>query len=58
MSDSTKPKFTPRLYNDVLCIGAGFSGLAAVASLQKAGFNDVHVYERWESLGGTWWINQ
>lgn len=38
----------------VVVIGAGASGLAMVAKLKAAGFDDVQVYEKAGDLGGTW----
>lgn len=46
------------LYNDVVAIGAGLSGIALVARLKMVhNFTDVHLYERNSSSGGTWWVN-
>lgn len=46
-------KFTP-----VLIVGAGFSGLTmAVQLLRKLQTPDFVIYERSQSLGGTWWNN-
>ncbi|WP_063794109.1 flavin-containing monooxygenase [Streptomyces graminilatus] len=39
---------------EVVVIGAGLSGLAAVIALRRAGFNDVVVLEKSGRLGGTW----
>src|SRR5688500_18603279 len=41
----------------VAIIGAGFGGLGAAIRLSEAGFDDLVVLERNESLGGTWWHN-
>src|SRR5262245_41207995 len=38
----------------VLIIGAGFGGVAAAIELRRAGFTDVTVLERGETLGGVW----
>jgi cation diffusion facilitator CzcD-associated flavoprotein CzcO len=35
-------------------IGSGFGGLGAAIALRKAGFRDVVVLEKADSLGGTW----
>ncbi|WP_330240164.1 flavin-containing monooxygenase [Streptomyces sp. NBC_00525] len=39
---------------EVVVIGAGISGLAAVIALREAGFDDVVVLEKSARLGGTW----
>lgn len=39
---------------DVVVIGAGLSGIAAVITLRRAGFHDVVVLEKSGRLGGTW----
>ncbi|MGW2370241.1 flavin-containing monooxygenase [Streptomyces sp. NPDC001667] len=39
---------------DVVVIGAGLSGVAAVIALHRAGFNNVVVLEKAGRLGGTW----
>jgi cation diffusion facilitator CzcD-associated flavoprotein CzcO len=41
----------------VAIVGAGFGGLGAAIRLREAGFDDLVVLERNESLGGTWWHN-
>lgn len=38
----------------VAIIGAGFSGIASIIKLRKAGFTDLTCFEREETLGGTW----
>ncbi|MGK5685121.1 flavin-containing monooxygenase [Actinoplanes sp. URMC 104] len=38
----------------VLIVGAGFGGVAAAAALLKAGFDDVVLLERADSIGGVW----
>jgi cation diffusion facilitator CzcD-associated flavoprotein CzcO len=38
----------------VLIIGAGFGGIAAAVELRRAGYTDVTVLERGETLGGVW----
>jgi cation diffusion facilitator CzcD-associated flavoprotein CzcO len=43
----------PRVH-DVVVVGGGFSSLAVLAELRGAGFDDVRVLERADSLGGTW----
>ena len=42
----------------IAIIGAGVSGIAAVVLLNKAGYNDVTVYEKADRVGGTWRDNQ
>ncbi|KAF8510295.1 4-hydroxyacetophenone monooxygenase [Hysterangium stoloniferum] len=45
-------------YNDVLCIGLGFSGICVAIQLKKQfGHDDMHFYDRNESHSGTWWSN-
>jgi cyclohexanone monooxygenase len=39
-------------------IGAGASGLMALIRLREAGFQDVTIYEKAETLGGTWRDNR
>ncbi|GAA2910849.1 NAD(P)/FAD-dependent oxidoreductase [Streptomyces thioluteus] len=39
---------------DVVVIGAGLSGIAAVIALRRAGFDDVVVLEKSARTGGTW----
>ncbi|UUT34522.1 flavin-containing monooxygenase [Microbacterium elymi] len=39
---------------EVVVVGAGFAGLAAVMALRAQGIEDVVVLERAASLGGTW----
>ncbi len=41
----------------VAIVGAGFGGLGAAIRLREAGFDDIVVLERNESVGGTWWHN-
>lgn len=38
----------------VLIVGAGFGGIAAAIELRRAGFTDVTVLERGDTLGGVW----
>ena len=42
----------------IAIIGAGASGLMAVIKLREAGFEDVVVFEKASSLGGTWRDNR
>jgi cation diffusion facilitator CzcD-associated flavoprotein CzcO len=46
----TVPARSPR----VAIIGAGMSGLCMAIMLRRAGITDVTVYEKAESVGGTW----
>jgi cation diffusion facilitator CzcD-associated flavoprotein CzcO len=38
----------------VAIIGAGFGGIGAAARLRAAGFDDIVIFERGPSVGGTW----
>jgi len=38
----------------VAVVGGGFGGVCAVVMLQRAGYNDVTVFERGERVGGVW----
>ena len=38
----------------IAIIGAGISGIGAVIALRKAGYTDLTVYEKADSVGGTW----
>jgi cation diffusion facilitator CzcD-associated flavoprotein CzcO len=38
----------------VVVIGAGMAGILSAVKLEEAGFTDVTVYEKADSLGGTW----
>jgi cation diffusion facilitator CzcD-associated flavoprotein CzcO len=42
---------------EVALVGAGFGGLGAAISLERAGFRDFVVLERGAEVGGTWWFN-
>ena len=42
---------------EVAIVGAGFGGLGAAISLERAGFRDFAVLERGSEVGGTWWFN-
>jgi cation diffusion facilitator CzcD-associated flavoprotein CzcO len=39
---------------DVAVVGAGFAGIGAALALRAAGYRDVLVLERADSVGGTW----
>jgi cation diffusion facilitator CzcD-associated flavoprotein CzcO len=56
MTTETKPGSadTPRSDFRFLIIGAGMSGILSAIKLQEAGLHDFAVYEKAESLGGTW----
>lgn len=41
----------------VAIIGAGFGGLGTAIRLQQDGIDDFAVFERAETLGGTWQAN-
>lgn len=38
----------------IAVIGAGMSGIAAVVKLDRAGYNEVTVFEKGDRVGGTW----
>ena len=38
----------------VVVIGAGMAGILSAIKLREAGYNDVTVYEKGDSFGGTW----
>lgn len=46
---------TPSRHFRVAIIGAGFSGLVAAAALRKMGIDEITLFERSPSIGGTWW---
>ena len=49
----------PTLYNDVVIIGAGFSGINLACQLQrKLNFTDYVIYDRGYEFGGTWSSNK
>jgi cation diffusion facilitator CzcD-associated flavoprotein CzcO len=41
----------------VAVVGAGFGGVGAVVMLQRAGYDDVTVFEKGERVGGVWHHN-
>lgn len=58
MSTSTASKGgKAKVDYDVICIGAGFAGLAAIHYLRKAGLS-IHVFDRASDVGGTWAWNR
>lgn len=47
------------LYNDVVIIGAGFSGINMGCQLQRQlGVTDYVIYDRARELGGAWQANK
>jgi len=42
---------------EVAIVGAGFGGLGAAITLERAGFRDFAVLERAPEVGGTWFFN-
>jgi 4-hydroxyacetophenone monooxygenase len=42
----------------IAIIGAGVTGLALGASLDRVGLHDYTILERWPDVGGTWWLNR
>ena len=40
-----------------LVVGAGFAGLGMAIRLEQAGIHEFLVFERHDSVGGTWWEN-
>lgn len=47
------------LYNDVVIIGAGFSGINMACQLQRQlGVTDYVIYDRAKGMGGAWQANQ
>lgn len=42
----------------IAIIGAGMSGIAAVVKLRKAGYTDLTVFEKANTVGGTWRENR
>lgn len=49
-SDPRSPTHNPR----VIIIGAGMSGILSAIRLEKAGFDNIILYEKADRLGGTW----
>lgn len=45
---------TQPLHTDTLIIGTGFAGLCAAIQLKEAGFEDLILLERADTVGGTW----
>ena len=42
----------------IAIIGAGMSGIGAAIKLEKAGYNDITIYEKTHEVGGTWRENR
>jgi cation diffusion facilitator CzcD-associated flavoprotein CzcO len=42
----------------VAVVGAGFGGIAAGVTLQRAGLKNFSIFESSDRIGGTWWDNQ
>jgi cation diffusion facilitator CzcD-associated flavoprotein CzcO len=53
-------KRTPTQTSDmrIAIVGAGFGGIAAAVFLQRAGFQDIRIFEKSDGIGGTWWDNR
>src|SRR5213079_293277 len=41
----------------IAVVGGGFAGVGAIVMLQRAGYEDVTVFERGERVGGVWHHN-
>ncbi|MCB9730784.1 MAG: NAD(P)/FAD-dependent oxidoreductase [Deltaproteobacteria bacterium] len=41
-------------HHEVIIVGAGFAGIGLAYALRRAGFEDLVVFERAGSIGGTW----
>ena len=53
-----RPQTLPR-ESTIVCIGAGFSGVALGAQLlRNYNFTDIAFYERDTDIGGTWLVNK
>ena len=48
------PDARPPRHLRIVIVGAGMSGILAAIELAKAGYDDLVVYEKAHSLGGTW----
>ena len=44
--------------HDIAIIGAGMSGIAMAVNLQKRGFNNFKIFEKYPEVGGTWYENR
>lgn len=59
-SSAAEPSSTSHLPQpdvETLIVGAGFSGLGAAISLDRAGFDDYLIVESADGVGGTWFWN-
>ena len=57
MSES-KPTIPPH-FSEIVCIGAGFSGICLAIQLKKKyGFTDIQLYDRNATHSGTWEANR
>lgn len=46
-------------YSQFACVGTGFSAIGLGATLQRwYGIDNIAFFEKFENLGGTWFINQ
>ncbi|PKS06239.1 hypothetical protein jhhlp_006985 [Lomentospora prolificans] len=55
----SKQKHTSSTYSQFACIGAGVSGIALGATLQRwYGITDIRIFERNHDVGGTWLVNE
>ncbi len=48
------PSTSEPRHHEVAIVGSGFSGLCAAINLRKAGIDDFVIFERGDSIGGTW----
>jgi cation diffusion facilitator CzcD-associated flavoprotein CzcO len=48
------PAGTPR----VVVVGCGFGGIAAGVKMKRAGIHSFTIFEKSDTIGGTWWDNQ
>ena len=55
MENNLSPE-TPRVARDlrVIIVGAGISGIGTAVKLLRAGFDNVTIFEKAASVGGTW----
>lgn len=44
--------------HDIAIIGGGMSGIAMAVNLQKRGFTNFHILEKYPDVGGTWYENR
>jgi hypothetical protein len=57
---ATNPKKEDAVsYSQFACVGTGFSAIGLGATLQRwYGIGDIVFFEKYEKLGGTWFISQ